>query len=505
MYSLCILAIASCLLSLVLTPQARKWSILLGLVDRPDGLRKLHPLATPRCGGLVILASYVGSYALLLLLPLRAGEMLHAHMSMVSRLVPPVVLIFLTGLIDDHHPLRPWQKLLGQLVAAIWAYAAGLRIFTAPDSVVPQWCGFLLTVGWLLLCSNGFNLVDGMDGLATGIGLTATLAAIFAGIFQGDAALALATAPLAGCLLGFLRYNFAPATVFLGDSGSLLIGFLLGCCSILWSRKSATMFGMAAPTMTLALPLLEVALSVVRRFLRGAPLFRADRGHIHHQLLNRGFQPRKVALLLDGACGVSSMFSLLGSLVENRFAGLVVLLFGASAWMGVQLLGYVEFQAAGQFLRDLLRPMLSKHVQVRILENELNSAQTVEQCWHAVEQGARSLGYSHVTAKFGERRFATAADHRRDATFWQMRLNLPNHGYLNITQREGHSEGPILLIPFVEVVRRVLPDKLAQLEGAPNPAVPETPAIQSGFRNSNTRTVISSDCAVPSVNAATAS
>ncbi len=89
MYSLCILAIASCLLSLVLTPQARKWSILLGLVDRPDGLRKLHPLATPRCGGLVILASYVGSYALLLLLPLRAGEMLHAHMSMVSRLVPP--------------------------------------------------------------------------------------------------------------------------------------------------------------------------------------------------------------------------------------------------------------------------------------------------------------------------------------------------------------------------------------------------------------------------------
>jgi UDP-GlcNAc:undecaprenyl-phosphate GlcNAc-1-phosphate transferase len=505
MYSLCILSFTSCLLSLMLTPYARNWSIRLGLVDRPDGGRKLHPAATPRAGGLVILASYAGAYAILLLLPVRASEVVQTHLNMVWRLLPAVALILLTGLIDDRRPLRPWQKLAGQVGAATWAYAAGLRIFPATDSAVPAWCGFVLTIGWLVLCSNGFNLIDGMDGLATGIGITATLTTLFAGILHGDVSLGLATAPLAGCLIGFLRYNFSPASVFLGDSGSLLIGFLLGSFSLLWSQKSATMFGMAAPTMMLALPLLEVALSVVRRFLRGAPILRADRGHIHHRLLDRGFQPRTAALVLYGACGVGSMLSLLGSLFENRFAGLAIILFGACAWVGVQLLGYVELQGAGRFLLAWFRPMMSAHIKLKVLENSLTSARSIEDCWQALEQGGRSLGYSHVTAMFADRQFTTAPDHSRDATFWQMRLNLPDQGYVNITQREGSTEEPVLLIPFVEVIRRVLPGKLAQLEQAQDPAYPEAASAQAGFRNSNTRTVISSDCAVPSVNAATAS
>ncbi len=505
MYSLCILAGTAFLLSLVLTPRARQWAIHLGLVDRPDGGRKRHARATPRAGGLVILASCLGAYALLLLLPMHGGEFLESQLGVVWQLMPPVALIFVTGLVDDWRGLRPWQKLLGQIMAAVWASSAGLRILSVGDSSLPDWSRFLLTVGWLVLCSNAFNLIDGMDGLAAGIGLTATLTTLLAGVLHGDISLGLATAPLAGCLIGFLRYNFAPASVFLGDSGSLLIGFLLGAYSAIWSQKSATMFGMALPAMPLALPLLEVALSVVRRFLRGTPIFTADRGHIHHRLLDRGFQPRTAALMLYGFCGVGAMLSLLGSFVQSRLAGLVIVLFGAGAWVGIQLLDYVELQAAGRFLRFAFRPTLSAHINLKILENSIHSAGSVDQCWHAVESGVHLLGYSHVTAMLAGRQFTTAPDRTRDSSFWQMRLNLPGRDYLNITQREHCPEQPVLLIPFIEMIRRILPEKLAELARAQDRGAEEPQPFQSGFRNSSTRTVISSDCAVPSVNPATAS
>src|SRR5439155_4205751 len=143
-----------------------------------------------------------------------------------------------------------------------------------------NWWSLPVTLFWLVLCTNAFNLIDGVDGLAAGLGLFATLTMLVAALAQNNVALAVATAPLAGCLLGFLRYNFNPASVFLGDSGSLLIGFLLGCYGVIWSQKSVTMLGMAAPAMVLAFPLLEVALSVARRFLHNEPIFAGDRGHI---------------------------------------------------------------------------------------------------------------------------------------------------------------------------------------------------------------------------------
>ena len=157
------------------------------------------------------------------------------------------------------------------------------------------WWTLPLTLLWLVACMNAFNLIDGVDGLASGLGLFATVTTFVAALLQKNVPLALATIPLAGALLGFLRYNFNPASIFLGDSGSLLIGFLLGCFGVIWSQKSATFLGMTAPLMTLAIPLLDVCLSVVRRYMRHEPLFKADRGHIHHRLLDRGFTPRRVA------------------------------------------------------------------------------------------------------------------------------------------------------------------------------------------------------------------
>lgn len=493
MYSLAILTVTAFVLSLVLTPLVRDWSVRIGLVDRPDHKRKIHSTATPRTGGIAILGAYCGAYALLLLLRVQGRSLVAEHFADIARLLPAVAIVFFTGLLDDWLNLRPGQKLAGQVAASAWAWFAGVRIAAVAGVETAPWLSFLLTVAWLILCSNAFNLIDGVDGLAAGVGLAATVTILIAGMFHGDISLGLATAPLAACLLGFLRYNFNPASIFLGDSGSLVIGFLLGCYGVIWSQKSATMLGVAAPVMALALPLLEVLISILRRFLRNEPIFSADRGHIHHQLLDRGFTPRRVALLLYGVCGVGAALSLAQSLLNhNGIGGIAILLFVTVTCFGVRYLSYAEFAATARFLWAGLRPMLGAQVKIELFERELDSARGIEECWQALERAARSLGYSHITARLGDARFSAAADRDHAAAFWQMRLNLSQECWVNISQTAG-GEQPMLLIPFAGVVRRVLPAKLERLredQGTP--------------RNSRTTTVISSDCDAPPVNAATA-
>ena len=378
-----------------------------------------------------------------------------------------------------------------------------------------------LTIGWLVLCANAFNLIDGMDGLATGVGVLAGLTTLIAALLQGNFPLALATAPLIGALVGFLGYNFDPASIFLGDCGSLVTGFLLGACGVIWSQKSTTMLGMAAPTMALALPLLEVGLSVFRRFLRNEPIFTADRGHIHHRLLDRGFTPRRAALVLYAACSIGAALSLLQSIPHKPVPGVVVLLFAACACFGVQYLGYVEFNATRRFLWSGLRRTLSAHVKLQAFEQSLGAASTLEECWQALDAGARSLGYSRIEAHLTGLRYGVSVLRNSQAGYWQMRLNLPNQDYLNITQCEGSSEQPMLAIPFAEIVRRLLPVKLQEIaEAAPSlvhlaevvesAARAEAVSLQSVPaqavpRNSSTTRVMSSDCGAPSVNAVTAS
>ena len=169
-----------------------------------------------------------------------------------------------------------------------------------------------LTILWLIACTNAINLIDGLDGLASGVALFATLAALSAAAVQGNIGLMLAAVPLAGCLVGFLRYNFNPASVFLGDSGSLTIGFLLGCFAVIWCQKSATLIGMAAPLIALSLRLWMSAYPFSPRFISDQVHFTADRGHIHHRLLAQGLQPRRAALLLYGVCGVAAIVASAG-------------------------------------------------------------------------------------------------------------------------------------------------------------------------------------------------
>ena len=305
------LTAVSFLLCLLTTPVCRDLFKALNIVDRPDQLRKTHKGSIPRSGGLAIIVSYLGAIALAVIVLPQGSRLMSHHDKMFIGLAPAIALIFATGLVDDICGLKPKTKLAAQILAASWACWDGVRITAINDHLVASWWAVPLTVLWLIACTNAINLIDGLDGLATGVALFATLAALTAAAVQGNTGLVLAAAPLAGCLIGFLRYNFNPASAFLGDSGSLTIGFLLGCFAVIWCQKSATLIGMAAPLIALSFPLMDVGISVGRRFISNRSIFAADRGHIHHRLLERGLDSRRVALLVYGVCGVLAVIGVL--------------------------------------------------------------------------------------------------------------------------------------------------------------------------------------------------
>lgn len=482
MYSLLFLACSSFLLSLVLTPVCRNMFRDMGLVDAPDAYRKAHSISIPRLGGIPIALSYVTACILLMLTPLRGGALVTDHLDLAWKLLPAAGVVFVTGLVDDVFGLRPWHKIAGQLAAALLACWAGVRITGISGFSAASWIGVPLTVLWLIGASNAFNLIDGVDGVATGVGLFASVTTILAAVLlENNVPLALATIPLAGSLLGFLRYNFNPASIFLGDSGSLLIGFLLGCYGVIWTQKSATLLALTAPLMTLAVPLLDAGLSVLRRFLRGQPIFRADRGHIHHRLLDRGFSQRTVALILYAFCGLAAAFSLVQSAAHGRTAGLAIVLFCSVTWVGIQYLGYAEFDVASRMLmRSGFRSNLNAQLAIQSLERRLGSASSLDQCWDAICEAC-------VTFDFAEARLSAAGTIYFDRwkilppqCCWTLRLPLSAVDYISISRSSAAGATPAMS-SFINVLCATLPPRITQLHRLP--AGPAAAARQRAASN----------------------
>ncbi|MEP6715003.1 MAG: MraY family glycosyltransferase, partial [Terriglobia bacterium] len=225
MYLIFGLGVVAFLCSVVLTPLVRDCFKRWGLVDHPDGDRKRHASPIPRVGGVAIAISYLAAFGIMLILPFSYDSEVAKALPNIWKLFCAAGLVFATGLFDDLLGYYPWQKLAGQLWAAMIAYFAGVRIEIMPEHPLNLLWNIPLSIIWLVGCTNAFNLIDGLDGLAAGVGLFATSTMLLAAFANHNLQLALVTMPLAGALIGFLRYNFNPASVFLGDCGSLLIGF----------------------------------------------------------------------------------------------------------------------------------------------------------------------------------------------------------------------------------------------------------------------------------------
>ena len=211
---------------------------------------------------------------------------------------------------------------------------------------------------------RSFNLIDGLDGLAAGSALFSTLVVFVVAIFNGSSLVSLLTIALAGAILGFLRFNFNPATIFLGDCGSLFIGFMLSALALVGSEKAPTVIAVAIPLVSFGLPILETTLSVMRRLISGKPLFTGDREHIHHKLLQLGMTHRQVVIVLYGVSAIFGLLSLFLLWPSGSSLGLVLAVLGTGMWVGVQHLGYLEF---GELARAAQRTLGQRQIFVNDL------------------------------------------------------------------------------------------------------------------------------------------
>ncbi len=459
MRSLLWLGCRAFIISLVLTPICRDIFRSYGVVDQPDGARKVHRYPIPRVGGLAIAISYLVAY---LFVRPEEGSPLAQQLSLVWRLLPGAALAFAIGLLDDLFDLRAWMKLAGQFAAAGLACVGGVRILSIAGAPTEAWWNIPLTILWLVACMNAFNLVDGLDGLAAGVGLFATLTVFAAAMIQHNMVLAVATFPLAGALLAFLCYNFNPATIFLGDSGALLIGFLLGCYAAIWTNKSATLLGMTAPLMALSIPLLDAALSIVRRFLRRQPIFAADRGHIHHRLLDHGLTPRRAVLILYGLCGLAAAFSLLQSVLHS-FSGALLLLFGVVVLLGIQYLGYAEFDLAGKLLfSGEFQRSVSAQMDLRKFRAALAAAPTPAGCWEVIREASGKFGFEQVRLCLAGEIFESPPSEASATPGWTVRVPLANGDYATLTRPFASAVLPMVVAPFVDSLREILVGKFPE-------------------------------------------
>lgn len=304
------LILAGTLLGLLLTPVVTSASMSLGLVDAPGG-RKVHLTAVPRVGGLAI-ASAATLALLLVVWSLPLVGMTPPDFLPLWPVIAGAALVFAVGLVDDFTTLAAATKLAVQAVAAGIVMGSGLlieRLTIGGATVQLGVLAYPVTLAWIVGLTNAFNLIDGIDGLATGVAVIAgaTCAAIL--IWRGHAAEAMLLAALVGAALGFLFYNFAPASIFLGDGGSLAFGFILATTAITGWQKGATALAAGVPLLIFALPLIDTLSALVRRAARGSGsnptlagvlvrIAEPDREHIHHRLMALGWTPRQIVIVL---------------------------------------------------------------------------------------------------------------------------------------------------------------------------------------------------------------
>ncbi len=453
------LTLKAFLACLVLTPIFRDIFRSYGVVDRPDRKRKVHVYPIPRVGGIPIAIAYA-----IALIPFGEKTLLDQYGPIAWKLAPAALLVFATGLIDDLLGLKPWQKLAGQVGASALAYWAGVRVLgvAGQDDFHQIWWSLPLTVLWLLVCANAFNLVDGLDGLAAGMGLVSALTITAAALLNGNTPLAYVCVPLVGALVGFLCYNFNPATVFLGDSGSLLIGFLLGCYCAIWSQKSAALVGITVPLLALFIPMMDVALAILRRFLRNQPIFSADRGHIHHRLLDRGLTPRRAVLVLYMLCAMAAAFALLLTMPHlGRYYGVIIFAACAVALYGVRELRYAEFGIASRLLfGGELQRTLGGRLRLEKFGADLAQAQTEEQSWLVLASAARDFGFSSVQLLLRGRIWEQAFLPADGQDCLSVSVPLGEAGSVHLTRPFECGVLPMMVSAFLDTVRRSFQTKL---------------------------------------------
>lgn len=380
-------------------------------------------------------------------------EIAWASRSFLSQLFGAALLVFTIGLIDDLKRIEPWHKVVVQIVAACLVYRAGVHIQTVAGIDIGGW-GLPLTVVWILVCSTAMNLINRENDLAVGIGLLATSTTFIVALLQNNLVLAVAAIPLAGSLLGFLPYSINSPKVLLGESGSLLIGFMVACYSILWSQRSGTMLGMAVPLLVLSVPLFDTVLVISRRFLRRQPLGTADTSHIYHRLLSRGLTPRKVTFILYLFSAIGAIVSVL--ILNNQSSWIWIFLFYGAVWICIRGLGYTELDLVGRmFMEGVFLRQLHAEIVLVSYEGRLKAASTPEEYWAVVVQGLNEFGFHEAQLSIAQTTFEWRCTTPSFAV-WEVSVPIADSDCIRLSRAFGSGRHANGFAPFIDLLRRSL-------------------------------------------------
>ena len=450
-YSLFVLgAILTC----IITPLVRYIALQKGFVDCPQRARKVHTQATPRLGGAAVLLSFLFVVLVAGLTVPQLKQFLVGQNPVIGSILLGSLGIFVIGFLDDLARLSPKTKLIGEfLIAAMVIWGANLSFtsvqFMGFGSIsFPDWFGFSLACLWIVGMANAVNLIDGLDGLASGMTLTGLLAVSVVGYLANISSVTWLSTLLIGCLLGFLVYNSRPASIFLGDCGSLTLGYLAGCLTLIASFRESGMLDGIFPILAFAIPILDCLFAIFRRIMRGRSPFSPDMEHFHHRLMARGLSHGKAVLAMWAMSFCCSLVAVAAAFGKGDQLFAVFVFFGLGGFILLRYLGYFRFEFFGEGLSSLIEDRKStKSVEQAIKEAEqiISQSESLEELEKCLGKVAEGMEFNKAIISFymEEGRLGTELKFENPAVGKVVSWRNPNHsGYFN-REKEFTVEFPI--------------------------------------------------------------
>ena len=408
-FSIYSLFVTGAILTCILTPIVRFLALQKGFVDCPQRARKVHKQATPRLGGAAILISFFIVISVAGVSVPQLKESLTGIKPVIGSIILGSIGIFVIGFLDDLARLSARTKLFGEfIIAGLVVWGANLS-FTSVQFlglgklVFPEWIGFWLSCLWIVGMANAINLIDGLDGLASGITLTGLLAVSVVGYLAGISSVTWMSTLLIGCLLGFLVYNSRPASIFLGDCGSLTLGYLAGCLALLASVREGGVINGIFPVLAFAVPILDCVFAIFRRTMCGRSPFSPDMEHFHHRLMAKGLSHGKAVLAMWAMAFCCSLVAIASAFGKGDQLFAVFVFFGLGGFILLRYLGYFRFEFFGEGLSTLIEDRKStKTVEQAIKEAEyvVTNAKSLEDLKYCLGKAAVGMQFHEAKISF---------------------------------------------------------------------------------------------------------
>ncbi len=325
--------VSAFVLAFALTPAVKRLAVKIGAIDVPKDNRRMHKEAIPLIGGLAIFLGFL--FSTLVYVPLAP--------EIIGMIMGAVIMVVL-GIFDDKYDLDAKLKLAVQIAAAAVPVCMGVRIeriilpFLESNGFEFGWLSYPVTILWIVALTNAVNLIDGLDGLAAGVSAIASLSVFCVALMQGEYVIALLTAALVGACFGFLPYNFSPASIFMGDTGSTFLGFVMATISVMGLFKIHAIISFAVPFIAFGIPIFDTSFAILRRLREHRPIMSPDRGHLHHRLVDMGFTQKQAVLIIYAICIILGAVAVLS--FKSKKLALVVALVG--------IVGAVVFRCWGR-------------------------------------------------------------------------------------------------------------------------------------------------------------